>query len=68
MITDHRQPARFPTPSILAMANASNPENAPAIDPAEKKIASLDCNSCLQYQQVRRYVAAGKKPACKHVN
>lgn len=59
----HRQPAKPPSPSILLIANASRPENAPANEPAEKNTGSLPCISCRQYRQVRRYVAAGKKPA-----
>lgn len=35
----HRQPSYPPTPSIFEIANASKPENAPAIALAVKKIA-----------------------------
>lgn len=34
-----RQPSRFPTPSIFAIAKARSPLNAPAIEAAEKNRA-----------------------------
>lgn len=48
---------------MLLIPNASSPENAPAMEPAEKKTASLPCSSPRRYQHVNKYVAAGKNPA-----
>ena len=58
----HRQPANPATPSIFWIAKASKPEKAPAMEAAEKKTARRVCTSKRAYQQVRRYVAAGKNP------
>lgn len=45
----HLQPSNPPTPSILLMANARRPENAPAIEADAKIMASLNCAFALGY-------------------
>lgn len=59
----HRQPSYPPIPSIFAMANASNPENAPPDAADEYKRAIRVCVSSGRYHFEIRRMAPGKNPA-----
>lgn len=58
-----RQPARPAVPSILAMAKASKPENAPPVAAEVYRIAMRVCVSFGRYQFAITRIAPGRKPA-----